>query len=138
MMSPAVERFKELVRARRALLPRKERASREVFAIASLRQVLEQLSAELAAGIKHDQDEVLALQDHVAELIEEKKAQAVRPSARFSRAWAVIGARILAEATTTFNALSCGDGGNRSRDPPQCPPSVAKRKPCVHSEVYRF
>jgi hypothetical protein len=82
-MSPALNRFRELVRRRRALLPRKEPASREVYEIASLRQVLEQLRAELAAGTEHDQDEVLALQDQVAELIEEKKAQAARPSARF-------------------------------------------------------
>jgi len=63
MNSKAYERFRELVRQRRSLLPRKERASREVYEIASLRQVLEQLGAELAAGIAHDQDEVVALHE---------------------------------------------------------------------------
>jgi len=81
MNSKAYERFRELVRQRRSLLPRKERASREVYEIASLRQVLEQLGAELAAGIAHDQDEVVALHDRVAALVEAKREQ--RPKPRF-------------------------------------------------------
>jgi hypothetical protein len=82
-LSPAVQRFRELVRQRRALLPRKERNNREVFEIASLRQILEQLGAEIAAGRVFDGDEVLALHARVAELVEAKKAQASKPKPRF-------------------------------------------------------
>jgi hypothetical protein len=79
----ATERFKELVRKRRALLPRKERNTREVFEICSLRQVLEQLGLELAAGIAHDPVEVTALQDHVADLVAAKRADTLKPRPRF-------------------------------------------------------
>jgi hypothetical protein len=82
-MSPAYSRFRELVRRRKSLLPRKERNTREVFEIASLRQVLEQLNAELAAGIKHDPVEVVALQDYAGALVEEKQAQQAKPKPRF-------------------------------------------------------
>jgi hypothetical protein len=78
-----MKRFREFVRQRRALLPRKERASREVHEIASLRQVLEQLSLELAAGIAHDPVEVTALQDHVADLVAAKRADTLKPRPRF-------------------------------------------------------
>jgi hypothetical protein len=59
--SKAAARFYELVRARRALLPRKQRNDREVYEIASLHQVLEQVSHERAAGLTHNDDDVRAL-----------------------------------------------------------------------------
>jgi hypothetical protein len=62
-VSPAVKRFREFVRQRRALLPRKERGDREVYWIASLRQILEQVGFEMNAGITHDPSEVKGLID---------------------------------------------------------------------------
>jgi hypothetical protein len=70
------------VRERRALLPRKERNDREVYAIAALRQVLEQVSHEMAAGITHDADDVKALVALAQENVADKQAQKTRPRFR--------------------------------------------------------
>jgi hypothetical protein len=81
--SKAVARFGEFVRQRRALLPRKERSDwQEVYAIASLRQVLEQVGLEMAAGIAHDADEVRALLNLAGATVEAKRAQKARPRFR--------------------------------------------------------
>jgi hypothetical protein len=71
-VSPAVKRFRELVRQRRSLLKtRKERSDwPEIYAVATLRQVLEQVSAEMNAGIAHDPTEVKALLDLAGERVE--------------------------------------------------------------------
>jgi len=82
-LSPASRRFRELVHQRRALLPRKARAHPEVYAIASLRQVMEQLSREMAAGVEHDADEVRALVNLANEKVEAKQAQKARPKPKF-------------------------------------------------------
>jgi hypothetical protein len=81
--SKAVERFRQFVRERRALVGRKERSDPEVFEVASLRQVMEQLSLELAAGIAHDHREVQALIAYAGSKVEEKRAREARPKPRF-------------------------------------------------------
>jgi hypothetical protein len=60
--SPAATRFRALVRERRAVLPRKDRADfREVYFTCSLKHLLQQISHEMNAGIRHNSDDVAAL-----------------------------------------------------------------------------
>jgi hypothetical protein len=78
--SPAMKRFTELVRERRTRLHRKERNDPgAVFEVANLRQVAEQVSLELAAGVAHDPENVAGLQryaDEIAAAISRKVADA--------------------------------------------------------------
>jgi hypothetical protein len=61
-VSPALRRFKQLVHQRRSLFKRKERSDwQSIYQVANLRQLLEQVSLEMPAGIVHDADEVQAL-----------------------------------------------------------------------------
>ena len=81
--SRAMKRFRELVRERRALLPRKERADADIYEVAALRQVLEQVSAEMSAGIVHDDVDVKALLNFADQKVEAKRAQQARTKPRF-------------------------------------------------------
>jgi hypothetical protein len=81
--SRAVERFREFVRQRRALLPRKKRGDREVYEVASLRQIIEQVGLEMNAGIVHDAAEVRAMLNFAEEKVESKRAQKASPKPRF-------------------------------------------------------
>jgi hypothetical protein len=80
--SKAVERFRQFVRERRALLGRKERSDPEIYEVASLRQVLEQVGAEMAAGFIHDPDELRALVAYANEKAATQKATMARPKPR--------------------------------------------------------
>jgi hypothetical protein len=67
--TPARMRFDELVRQRRLRLHPKERNDpAQVFHVAELRQVVEQLNRELAAGIKHDPESVAGLQEYAEQV----------------------------------------------------------------------
>jgi hypothetical protein len=82
--SPAAKRFRELVQQQRDFLPRKQRSDwRSIYAAANLRQVLEQLSAELSAGISHDIAEVQAFVAFANEAAEAKKREKARSKQRF-------------------------------------------------------
>ena len=82
--SRALKRFREFVRKRRALLPRKSRADwSSIYQIATLRQILEQASLEMAAGIAHDRGEVEGLLALAREKVEAKQAQMARRKPRF-------------------------------------------------------
>jgi hypothetical protein len=81
--SKAVARFRQFVRERRALLPRKERSDwQEVYAIANLRQVIEQVGLEMNAGVQHDVGQVKALLNLAEATVEAKRAQKARPRFR--------------------------------------------------------
>jgi hypothetical protein len=83
--SPALARFQALVRERRSLVRRKERSDWQMtYEVCTIRQLLEQVSAELAAGIKHDPVEVNALIARSGEMVEARRTQqAARKPQRF-------------------------------------------------------
>ena len=84
-ISPALLRFQQLVRERRSLVRRKERSDWQLtYEVCTIRQLLEQVSAELAAGVKHDPAEVEALIARSGEMVDERRAQqAARKPQRF-------------------------------------------------------
>jgi hypothetical protein len=77
-----MKRFRELVRERRSLLARKERDWQEIYAAASLKHLLETVSAEMSAGIVHDADEVKGLIELAGEVVEKAKVKHVKPRFR--------------------------------------------------------
>jgi hypothetical protein len=74
--SPARKRFDALVLERKPRMHGKERSDfQSIYAVASLRQILEQLGAEISAGVVHDEAEIIALHGYANEMVVASKAK---------------------------------------------------------------
>jgi hypothetical protein len=67
--SPARLRFDALVRERKLRLhPKERRDASQIFRVAELRHLIQQVDWELSAGVKHDPAMVVGLRNYAAEI----------------------------------------------------------------------